>query len=353
MVIACGDRMAVRAMHRFSEEYQRKHCPVGKDIDPEKKENEIWRRITGITEAIENCMDAKERRAGIRDLVEWIEERVSKYRRENRAVHDRGRAGVFGVAGATPIAELSGPPIHKNTGLEVWACEGQSREMLEVVCRELNITKFKLGELAREFRGIGARELIDGLMVRGVKSGIGERLKAGARTLWGYPGNHVNAMVNDERLNVHAYGRSEFYVTASDNFYRGEVAETIHARRELLLEEFDGLWKRGGMSRDAFAMGLGFRNFSELNRACLNVFGKSVRDLAWDVSYAIVEFYVAKELETLRELALMEPANERVARARYLCFKDTKRPESSVVNWVWAGLDLQRRDELEAWLGTG
>lgn len=221
-----------------------------------------------------------------------------------------------------------------------------------MVCRELNIAKSKLGELCREFRGIGARELIDGLMVRGVKTGIAGRLKVAARELWGYPGVHVNAMLNDERLKVHAYGRSEFYVTA-DNFYRGELAETIQERRELLLDGFDGLWKRGGMSRDGFAMSLGFRNFSELNRACLNVFGKSVRDLAWELSHEIVEFFVAKELETLREIAVREPANERVARARFLYFKDARKPESTTVNWVWAGLDPVRRDELEAWLGTG
>lgn len=107
MVIANADRMAVRALHRFAEDYQRKGCPVGRDVDPEEKENEIWRRLTNMTEANERYLDAKERRAGIRNLVEWIEARVRKNRAERRSerggescgVESREGASVFGVTG--------------------------------------------------------------------------------------------------------------------------------------------------------------------------------------------------------------------------------------------------------------
>ena len=62
MVSRFEDRVGRRAMGRFAEGYRAKGCPVGKDVDPAKKLNERWRRISGITVDIEECMDAKERR---------------------------------------------------------------------------------------------------------------------------------------------------------------------------------------------------------------------------------------------------------------------------------------------------
>jgi len=231
--------------------------------------------------------------------------------------------------------------------------------MVVGVCEDLNISRHALSALTREYRGIPATELIDGFRVRKVKSGIAELLKAYARELWLAPGLYVGVLVMDERLNVYGggggKGASAYFVDPTESYRRKELWETRGERRAALIAAFDAGWKRGGNSRAGFAARLGFRSFSELNRACVNVFGKTVRDLAWEIGAGIIDFYLAKEQDALRELAMCEPVTARIARARYLYRGDALRPEGNAarVGVLWDALAGSGRDGMEAWLGTG
>lgn len=367
MVLSKADRMGVRAMHRFSNLYRAAGSPVGVDVDPDEKDNEPWRRITNMTVANEWLLDRKERRAGIRALVVWIEDWVLEYVAEVRAERRAcggAAAGVLpasrvalGVGGAEAKAVWGAPvPAGIGGGMagEAWACEGQSREVLAAVCLDLNISKHKLGELIREYRGISAAELIDGIRVRPVKAKLAELLKRYALDLWMHPGMNVGVLLMDERLKVYGGGNSEYFVDPSEDFRKQDLCEAIPERREALLARFDAGWKRGEMSRDGFAVELGFRSFAELNRACLNVFGKSVRQVAWAVGCEIVDYYLAKEQQELCDLAYSEHASPRIARARYLYHGSARRPEGARIDagW-WASLDATWRAEMGAWLETG
>jgi len=387
MVISREDRVGVRATGRFAADYVARHCPVGVTVNPEKKENEPWRRITGMTVGYEEKMDRKERRAGIRDLIDWIEkwvdeagesvrgemaggsgvplvaERPGPLGRATQGFGGDGDAIGFGEAGgfrsphpgfASLISALSvnsrGGPAGRE-GAESWACEGQAREMVAGVCIELNISRHKLSELTREYRGISCTELIDGFRVQRVRRGIAELLKLYARELWMAPGLYAGVLVMDERLKVYG-GKSEFFVDPDETFRRRDHWEALRDRRAELISAFDGGWKRAEMSRDGFAVGLGFRSFSELNRACLNVFGKSVRQLADFMTSEIVEFYLAKEQEQLRELAVCELRSAGIARARYLYWGGMERREgcSALVSVLWDALAGDARDVMEKWM---
>jgi len=386
MVICRADRLAVRATAKFARAYEAVGCPVGVTVDPEKKENEPWRRITGMTVTQEPLMDRKERRAGIKDLVDWIEAWVKENGRganyelrgelrdsmgleavgeewanfkknadnnvnavESEDAHD-SRSPHLAFASLTSVLSPAG-----REESDAWACEGQAREMVVGVCEDLNISRHKLSELTREYRGIPATELIDGFRVMKVKSGIAELLKAYARELWLSPGLYVGVLVMDERLSVYGGGASAYFVDPTESYRKKELWETRGERRGALIAAFDGGWKRGGNSRAGFAARLGFRSFSELNRACVNVFGKTVRDLAWEIGGGIIEFYLAKEQDALRELAVCEPASARIARARYLYRGDALRPEGDAarVSVLWDALDADWRERMEGWLGTG
>lgn len=369
MVICREDRVGVRAMGRFAEDYRARGCPVGETVDPEKKENEPWRRITGMTVGKEEFMDRKERRAGIRNLIDWIEawvndcqrSEVRSQRPEIGAAGAERHGGLRADVGALSAivgwqTGMSAPPESlAGASEEIWACEGQAREVVAGVCVELNISRAKLSELTREYRGISATELIDGFRVRPVRRAIAELLKGYARELWMAPGLYAGVLVMDERLKVYGGGKSEFFVDPTEEFRRLEHWESLRDRRAELIAAFDVGWKRAEMSRDGFAVGLGFRSFSELNRACLNVYGKTVRQLADFMTSEIVEFYLAKEQEQLRELAVCACDSGRKARARYLYCGDTKRPEGdgARVGILWDALAGNARDVMEAWFGTG
>jgi len=342
MVIKWADRVGVRATGRFAGDYCARKCPVGVSVDPEKKENEPWRRISGLTIGYEEKMDRKERRAAIGRLVEWIE----------RWVKANGRGANYELRG-----ELRDSMGLDSGGEELaaWACEGQAREVVVGVCEDLNISRHKLSELTREYRGIPATELIDGFRVSKVKSGLAELLKAYARELWMSPGLYAGVLVMDERLKVYGGGKSAYFVDPAESYRKKELWETRGERRAALLGAFDAGWKRGGNSRAGFAARLGFRSFSELNRACVNVFGKTVRDLAWEIGGGMIEFYLAKEQDALRELAVCECTSDRKARARYLYCGGMESPKGNAarVGILWDALAGGDRDVMEAWLGSG
>jgi len=239
--------------------------------------------------------------------------------------------------------------------MQTWACEGQAREMVAGVCVELNISRHKLSELVRECRGISATELVDGFRVRAVRRAIAELLKGYARELWMAPGLYAGVLVMDGRLNVYGGGKSDYFVDPAEEFRRRDHWEALRDRRAELIGAFDLGWKRAEISRGGFASGLGFRSFEELNRACLNVFGVTVRQMAFAMTEEIVEFYLAKEQEQLRELAVCACDSVGKARARYLYCGSTELPVGNAarVGVLWDALAGASRDVMEAWFGMG
>jgi len=359
MVISREDRVGVRSVARLAGAYRAANCPVGKEVNPELKENEPWRRITGITVLQEAHMDVKERRAGLRDLVRWIREFTID---DLRLTIGAGSAKASARAAAYSMDGYDGENAPSEVKLfssdftdedEIWASEGRSVELIFRICTELNITRNKLTELIKEVRGVSATELIDGFRINCVKHALSERVKLHARELWMAPGLYANVLISDERLHVYGGGNSDYFVDPDEKWRRRELWETRAERKELLLAEYDAGWRRGDSSRDGFACGLGFRNFGELNRACLNTYGKSARQVVWDLCGEIIDYYLAREIETVRELACCERVTPGVARARYLYRGDTARPEGdgARVSALWDALDGDWREGMGRWLG--
>ena len=84
--------------------------PLGKRGNTER-EHAKWRRITGITGAVEETLTAKKRREGLGRLVRWIEERVqhedSKARRHEERTGIGFRVSGFGNGGTDVSGQLS------------------------------------------------------------------------------------------------------------------------------------------------------------------------------------------------------------------------------------------------------
>jgi len=350
-------------MRRFAGVYIAAKCPVGEDVNPETKVNEPWRRITGITVSQERHMDVKERRAGIRDLVKWIREftdddlRFSIGAGSAKACARAANYSMDGYSGNNAPVEvkLFSSDFDGSDENEIWASEGRSVELILRICTELNITRNKLSELIKEVRGITATELIDGFRINHVKRALAERVKLHARELWMSPGLYANVLISDARLHVYGGGggKSDYFVDAEEGWRRKELWETRSERKEALLAEYDAGWRRGDSSRDGFAAGLGFRNFAELNRACLNTYGKSARQVVWDLCGEIIDYYLAREIEELRGLACCEHVSAGVVRARYLYCGDMARPvgDAARVSGVWEALDGEWRVGMGRWLG--
>jgi hypothetical protein len=216
------------------------------------------------------------------------------------------------------------------------------------VCQDYNISIHQLNLLSREYRGVNAMELIDGLRVKPVMPALAEMLKGYASELWLTPGNYVNFLISEKKLRVSCC-ESKFFVDPAADWRKAELYETRAERLEALTKLFDEGWKRGANCRDGFAVKLGFRGFKELNRACLNVCGKSVRQLAYDIMREIVEFYLAAEIRELRKLACVDSQSHGVMRARYLYGGDCEMPSAPFFD-LWETQDPAWLERMESWL---
>ena len=177
---------------------------------------------------------------------------------------------------------------------------------------------------------------------------LAELLKGYAYELWLTPGNYVNCLITDKKLRVSCY-ESKFFVDPAEDWRKAELYETRAERLSALSDLFDSGWKRGGNCRDGFAVKLGFRGFSELNRACLNVYGKSVRQLAFEIMKEIVEFYLAAEVKELRQLASVDSDSHGVMRARFIYGGDCEKPVPPFFD-LWETQDAGWLARMEGWL---
>jgi hypothetical protein len=340
--------------------------------------NEPWRRVTGITVELEPHMDRRERRAGIGALfdkikLEYLDAGISAVMEAAAGnsgwVHPSSASANGCARRLLPQGEeeklgaslsAGGGPLTPRTngcasalspggeGFGVWASEGSTRQVLGLVCQDYNISAYQLNLLAREYRGVTATELIDGLRVKPVMGALADLLKGYAYELWLTPGNYVNCLITDKKLRVYSCD-SKFFVDPAEDWRKAEIYETRAERLEALTAEFDKGWNRGMNSRDGFAVKLGFRSFSELNRACLNVYGKTVRQLAYDIMKDIVEFYLAAEIRELRQLACVDSQSHGVMRARYIYGGDCEKPVGPFFD-LWETSDAGWLSKMEGWL---
>jgi hypothetical protein len=227
-------------------------------------------------------------------------------------------------------------------------------ELVARVCGALGISRNRLSALTREYRGISCGELIDGLRIRRVKAGLFARVKALAKELWMSPGHYANVLVSDGTLKVcGGSGGSEFFVDRTEERVSEELAETREERMAAFMALWDGAWRRGDSSRDGFAVELGFRSFAELNRACLNVYGKSARQVACVLAGEVLDYYLAREAEELRVLACCMRVTPTVAKARYLYHGSTQPPAGwmAETSALWDALEPEFRAAMGAEFG--
>jgi len=326
-------------------------------------ELEAWRRTTSMTLDLEPYMDDRERRAGLKRLMKWIEEAVSeqktalqiencKFQNANlnasenddalpsprvRFAHvgplpgGEGNGGVadmpaFGLNESAPdIAEEDDRAARKAVGLgadwefdaDEWARVRATGVSLEALCERLGMSRGRLSRLCREYCNLSAQEVIDGYKLRGLKKILTARLKEAAFALWGKPG-YFAAFKTEGFLDCE--GRR---VECSDGkvpkeFYTefcGSNSERMWAERVRRIRELVARIARG-FDWESFAARMGYLSAWRLKRACLTVFGRRIESIERIFAAEVVDYYLCAEDRELRHLALREPTNEAVYRAR-------------------------------------
>jgi hypothetical protein len=208
------------------------------------------------------------------------------------------------------------------------------------MCVELEITRARLTMLTKEYCGLTAQELVDGMKVRELRRHMYERLRAAAYALWGTPGSFVEEKYYSPQRHRDAENGNGSLVsghwerngdggrdargtkrrmTAEDyaNESRGEErARRIGELVERLRRDFD---------MEEWAVEAGFASGARLKRAVLNVMGRTLKSLERMLAAEVVRYYICAEEKVLREIA-RRPECGRVARARWLYHKSEDAP---------------------------
>ncbi|MCY3018784.1 MAG: hypothetical protein NTW87_07120 [Planctomycetota bacterium] len=165
-----------------------------------------WRRITGITSAVEGVLTAKERKAGLKRLVAWMENTIKNAELRIQNETENGKGSGFRVQGIGNDERPLSLTTAWGRGVESWfrATEGRSVESL---CTELQVSRARLTMLTKEYCGLTVQELTDGFRIRNVKRGLVERLREAAQELWGIPGSYAATKYEMEpQMNTDEHG---------------------------------------------------------------------------------------------------------------------------------------------------
>ncbi|MCY3022162.1 MAG: hypothetical protein NTW87_24385 [Planctomycetota bacterium] len=307
-------------------------------------EHAKWRRITGITEAVEHTLTRKQRRAGLKRLVERIKEFTTE-NTENTENRQEGKEPTL----ITPWG----------VGVEEWA--GKDEHSIESLCVNLEISRARLTMLTKEYCGLTVQELADGFKIRRVKRGLVERLREAAQQLWGTPGSYAATkyelepqMNTDEhkyekgsgfRVPGIAQKRSRYFrMRPEDYYYEDRASERARRCEELaarMREDFD---------LEDWAARAGFSSGARLKRACVNVLGRSLRALERALAAEVVRYYLCAEDKVLRQVASGEDS-ARVARARW-AYNESEEPPTAPFLDEWSKAEELARDWLEAMQGA-
>ncbi|MCY3019002.1 MAG: hypothetical protein NTW87_08240 [Planctomycetota bacterium] len=302
-------------------------------------EHAKWRRITGITRAVEGVLTRKERKAGLKRLVERIKELATE------------------ATEATEKRQESKEPTLMtpwDAGVEAWA--GSAGNSVERLCVELEVSRTRLTMLTKEYCGLSAQELVDGFKVRRLRRWIGLRLREAAQQLWGTPGNYAATKYEMEpQMNTDEHGyekgsgfrvrgiaqkRSRYFrMRPEDYYYENRASERARRCFELtwrLREDFD---------LEGWAVRAGFANGARLKRACVNVLGRSLRAVERALTEEVVRYYICAEDKVLRQVACGSDS-ARVARARW-AYNESEDPPTAPFLDEWSKAEELARDWLE------
>ena len=340
----------------------------------------MWRRLTGFTFPVEATLSQRARKCGLKKLVKWLEK------------HWRGCQGAAGRFAApcsagpaarsnqtadcslAPAGACDSPALREHAearhflitspwetvAFKDWTSVAVAGRTVDSLCAQLDLSRAKLTTLTRELCDLTPQDIVDGFRLRCLKGALIDRLRTAARELWGAPGSFVHAKLEARLLELKADQPSLLRATdekkrgtrgpaASAGRTGGGACATFvpdHWQRERACEiseradqlaaalHFSPLLRgryRGGPENfdfDAWAVQLGFGTPARLRRACLNVFGRSLKQLERILANEVVRYYVAAEDKALRELARVKN-NERItvlARDLYGCEDDPAEP---------------------------
>jgi len=308
-------------------------------------EHAKWRRITGITGAVEGVLTAKERRAGLKRLVERIKALATEHT-ENTERKQESKEVSF----VQPW----------DIDADGWArAAGNS---IESLCVELQISRVRLTMLTKEYCGLTVQELADGFRIRRVKRALFERLREAAQELWGLPGTlaawkyegypmgnargtpspgvrfaHVRPLPTGER----GTKRSRYFRMRAEDYAAEERGDERLRRIGELVECL-----RRNFDLEDWAARAGFASGARLKRACLNVLGRSLRAIERALAEEAVRYYICAEDKVLRQMACGDDNNPRVARARWIYHKSEDAPKEPFLD-EWSKAAELARDWLD------
>ena len=235
---------------------------------------------------------------------------------------------------------------------DAWARVRATGVSLEALCERLGMSRGRLSRLCREYCNLSAQEVIDGYKLRGLKKILTARLKEAAFALWGKPG-YFAAFKTQGYLDcegrrvvctdgdVPAEFRTEFCGSSDERMW-AERARRIRELAARIARGFD--W-------ESFAARMGYLSARRLKRACLTVFGRRVESIERIFAAEVVDYYLCAEDRALRLLALREPANEAVFRAREMYHGQEEAPRAPFLDRWSAAEQLNvtwvRRMEME------
>ena len=209
-----------------------------------------------------------------------------------------------------------------------------SKRSLARLCEKLGLSAAKLTQLTQEIQNISGAELLDGLKLRRMRGVLLEQFKAAAFSIWGSPGalsqQRCFALGTEtRRLEACATkGRRDAGGPSGLDCW-AEQEETPAAELARRTQELLDAWERrqrGGNETPLF-LRMNFASRAKLDRACVVVFGKTLRQTLMQAAREIVEFYLCAEDKVLRDLACKDEELAGVLRARWLYHKCDEAPE--------------------------
>jgi hypothetical protein len=370
MVASKETVVCARAMRRRTEHLQREKVAGRKLIATRRSrfpaERESWRRLTSMTLDLEPFMDDQERRAGLKRLVDWIEETILHRRdaetdgtalriedcemrisnldggAETDSASEIGGEDAATTAGGTPALRML---ASWDVGVEKWERVRADGFSIEALCARLGISHGRLSQLTKEFCNLSAQELVDGFKLRGSKNFLIGRFRSAAWQLWGRPGAYAEYKV-EGFLDCEGRKRSEFF-----RFHREDASgETEAEERFRRIGELVARMQRD-LDLSSWAIECGFASGSKLKRACLTVFGRTLEQIERLFAVEVVDYFLCAEDRELRRLAQRDPVTPALFRARIFYHNSEETPMEPFAD-RWSLAEFAARGWLEGMAGA-
>ena len=305
-----------------------------------QKLNEPWRRISDLVGRNAETRDPKVRKRCVRNLVAWIDQRVSEERAkiESREVKRADWMGAWGE------------------NVSEWRRVSLGGLSVEAICFRLGISRGRLTGLLKESMSVSAGELIDGFKIRGLRKLLLGHLREAAARVWGCPGDFAvrrcgvtsppGPLSGSQRGGERRAGgtpalhkRTRYFRTSAAEFLGREGWEEEGLRVSELLGALDSLREENDFRLGAFVTLLGFETVGKFRAACLTVMGRTLEQLERLLAREIVHYYLAAEDFALRKLA--RRADELGMRAREIYWGCESIPEEPYLD-RWSAFEAAK-----------